>query len=134
MQNSVQLVHSKTKTFRQVNQKRKPLSRCITKKQKIQHPILIFNSETQLRTCVCKSHFISSYLATAIKANSTFCPLFAEVSMKATLYSLASLSPSSLLTALSDPQSALFPANTHAHIKISFEIDLARDSPRNKCY
>lgn len=49
------------------------------------------------------------YLATARNANSTLSPLFADVSMKATLYSLARRSPSSLLTARSGPQSALLP-------------------------
>lgn len=52
----------------------------------------------------------TKYLATARNANSTFWPLFADVSIKATLYSRAKRSPSSRLTALSEPQSALFPA------------------------
>lgn len=54
------------------------------------------------------------YLATAKKANSTFNPLLADVSINATLYSLESLSPSSLLTARSDPQSALLPVKENS--------------------
>lgn len=50
-----------------------------------------------------------TYLAIAKKASSTLRPLLADVSMKVTLYSLASLSPSSFLTTLSEPQSHLFP-------------------------
>lgn len=50
------------------------------------------------------------YLAIAIKASSTFCPVLAEVSINATECSLANLSPSSLLTILSELwQSALLP-------------------------
>lgn len=52
---------------------------------------------------------INNYLATARNANSTFSPDLADVSIKATLYSRARRSPSSLFTCRSFPQSALLP-------------------------
>lgn len=69
------------------------------------------------------SNYIVTHLAIAKKASSTLRPLFADVSMNVTLYSLASLSPSSLLTTLSEPQSHLFPTkrNTHNHSPLGKE-------------
>ena len=48
-------------------------------------------------------------LAIAMNAKSTFKPVFADVSMNATSYSLANLSPSSFLITLFALQSALLP-------------------------
>lgn len=56
------------------------------------------------------------YLATAKKANSTFRPVLAEVSIKGTLYSCANRSPSSLFTTRSVPQSDLLPKNINFNL------------------
>lgn len=59
---------------------------------------------------------IQKYLATAKKANSTFRPVLAEVSIKGTLYSCANRSPSSLFTTRSVPQSDLLPENINFNL------------------
>lgn len=56
------------------------------------------------------------YLATAKNAKSTLSPVFAEVSIKVTLYSRANRSPSSRFTSRSG-QSALFPVNQNYNTK-----------------
>lgn len=57
-------------------------------------------------------NFFLIYLAIAENANSTFNPVLADVSIKATLYSLANLSPSSRFTSRS-VQSALLPESNN---------------------
>lgn len=57
--------------------------------------------QKEVMNCQWWNGKVNFYLATSTKADSTLRPVFAEVSMKFTLYSRASLSPSSRPTARS---------------------------------
>lgn len=72
------------------------------------------------------------YLATDIKAISTFKPDFAEVSMKVTEYSLANCSPSSRFIILSlELQSALFPVRIENRDKTVYIIIMIPMNTKN---
>lgn len=62
--------------------------------------------------------FATRERATWAKAASTFSPVFADVSINATWYSLAKRCPSSRLTALSKPLSDLLPAITTIYTQL----------------
>lgn len=87
--------------------------------------VLIFEKNFYSETMFNLIYMRVSYLATAKNANSTLSPVFAEVSIKVTLYSRANRSPSSRFTCRSG-QSALFPRMQDNQNSIKY-IDLNLD-------